>query len=137
MEYVGRKEYIQLPTLGKAWIAAKVDTGAYRTAVHCLHCEEVHTNKGKALKALFNHDGKGECEIIFNEYTEKLIRSSFGDSELRYCVKMTLKIGNKRIRSEVSLTDRSDMRYQVLIGRKTLRKKFVVDVSRQFIAHHA
>ena len=137
MEYVGRKEYIQLPELGKAWIAAKIDTGAYRTAVHCLHCEETTTENGKALRALFNHDGKGEREVLFYNYSEKMIRSSFGDSELRYCVKMVIKIGNKRIQSEVSLTDRSDMRYQVLVGRKTLRKKFVVDVSRQFIAHHS
>jgi hypothetical protein len=135
MEYLGRREYIGLPELRATNIEAKVDTGAYRSAVHCISCREMMVEGEKVLEASFNLDGAGIKTIIFKQYSERLVRSSFGDSELRYCVKLVLKIGKKRISSEVSLTDRSDMRYQVLIGRKTLHRKYVVDVSRCYLTH--
>lgn len=136
MEYIGRKELIQLPELGRTRLEAKVDTGAYRSAVHCKECFETERNGKRVLKAVFEWNNKPEVTMYFEDFNEKLIKSSFGDSELRYCVKMVLRIGKKRIRSEVSLTDRSDMKYPVLIGRKTLRKKFLVDVSRAHLTWH-
>jgi hypothetical protein len=45
-------------------------------------------------------------------------------------VPLTIRIGGKKIKSQVTLTDRSDMRYHILLGRKTLYKKYAVDVSR-------
>ncbi|MFM7727176.1 MAG: RimK/LysX family protein, partial [Flavobacteriales bacterium] len=67
-----------------------------------------------------------------NDFFSKEFKSSFGEKEKRFCVKTTIKIGKKKIKSSVSLTDRSDMKFQVLIGRKTLLRKFVVDVSKKF-----
>ena len=69
----------------------------------------------------------------FDDFVQRQVRSSFGETELRYCIRTWIKLGRKKIRSEVSLTDRSDMRYQVLIGRKTLNKRFTVDVSKKYL----
>jgi hypothetical protein len=135
MRPIGRKEWIALPELGNARVEAKIDTGAYRTAIHCISCREVEANGKTVLEAQFMLDGSTQYIHHFTQYRQRSVRSSFGDEEQRYCVHTTLRIGRSRIRSEVSLSDRSDMKCQVLIGRKTLFRKFVVDVSRAYLQH--
>jgi hypothetical protein len=127
---IGRREYVLLTELSQIPIEAKVDTGAFRSAVHCLDCQEIDTPDGRVLRAHFCFDGATTLVHDFSTYHQRVVRSSFGESELRYCVPLTIRIGGKKIKSQVTLTDRSDMRYHILLGRKTLYKKYTVDVSR-------
>jgi hypothetical protein len=126
---IGRREYVHLPDLCSKAVEAKIDTGAFRTAIHCERCEEVERDGKTVLIATLNLDGRGNQTHYFGRYRLRTIRNSFGQTEQRYCVRTTLKIGRKRIVSDVSLSDRSGMKFQVLIGRKTIGKKFLVDVS--------
>jgi hypothetical protein len=130
LKTIGRREFVQLPLLCSAPIEAKVDTGAFRTVLHCLSCRTIDEGDKQILEAVFDLDGSGAKTYYFDHFVQRQVRSSFGEVEMRYCIRTVIKIGRLRIRTEVSLTDRSDMRYQVLIGRKTLNKKFKVDVSR-------
>ena len=133
LQVIGRREYIGLPDFDVEDIVAKVDTGAYRTVIHCLSCREIEEGVTRLLEAEFDLDEKGVHRHTFEEYTMKEVRSSFGRSETRYCVRTRLRIGKKEIRTEVTLTDRSEMSCQVLIGRKTLTRRFIVDVSKNFV----
>lgn len=133
MEFIGRREIISIPTLGNSRVEAKIDTGAYRTAVHCLSCDEITAEDSKLLRAIFELEEGKLFSIDFRDYRQRMVRNSFGDSEMRYCVVLSMRIGSKRIKSEVSLTNRSGMRYQVLLGRKTLKNRFVVDVSQKYL----
>jgi hypothetical protein len=130
---IGRHVYVDLPDLGFSGIEAKVDTGAFRTVIHCDTWKEVEVGGKTVLQAVFNLDGTGPKTIFFDDYFQRDFKSSFGETERRYCVHTLLQIGKKKIRSSVSLSNRSDMKFQVLIGRKTLLRKFVVDVSKKFI----
>jgi hypothetical protein len=129
MQTIGRREFVKLPSIADVLVEAKIDTGAFRSAVHCLSCREIEHNEQLILEAIFDL-GTGE-QIVkhFTEYHQRVVRSSFGESEVRFCVKLAIQIGRKKILSQVTLTDRSDMRYQILIGRKTLYKKYKVDVA--------
>ncbi|MFN8699570.1 MAG: ATP-dependent zinc protease [Flavobacteriales bacterium] len=127
---IGRREFVDLPELDAFGIEAKVDTGAFRTAVHCERCAETVRDGRTVLEAAVNLDGKGERSFFFDTYTLRTIKNSFGQTERRYCVKLLIRIGRKKIRSDVSFSDRSGMKYPVLIGRKTIGHKFLVDVSR-------
>ena len=129
---IGRHVRVDFPGLGFRNVDAKVDTGAFRTVLHCERCEEVDTANGKLLEADFKLEGNEIKRMYFSEYFSKEFKSSFGEKEKRFCVKTSIKIGKKKIKSSVSLTDRSDMKFQVLIGRKTLLRRFLVDVSRKF-----
>jgi hypothetical protein len=133
---IGRREYIRLMELGEITVEAKIDTGAYRTVIHCLSCKEVEVDGEDFLEAVFDLDGSGGKSFLFKKYYQKEVRSSFGDSELRYCIRTTIKMGRKLIHSEVSLTDRSEMKFQVLIGRKTLLRRFIVDVTEKHLLKH-
>jgi hypothetical protein len=129
VQIIGRRERIDLPDLGAKNIEAKVDTGAYRTAIHCLSCREIDEGNKTILEAIFDLDGTGAKTFYFDKYTTRDVRSSFGHSEKRFCIRTRLRIGKRDIRSEVTLTDRSEMKYQVLLGRKTLLRKYLVDVN--------
>ncbi len=129
---LGRHVRVSFPELGFTQVDAKVDTGAFRTVLHCERCEEVETPQGKQLEADFKLEGDEVKRFHFSNYFSKEFKSSFGEKEKRFCIQTTLQIGKKKIRSSVSLTDRSDMKFQVLIGRKTLLKRFLVDVSQKF-----
>jgi hypothetical protein len=133
LQLIGRRERIALPDIGGVVVEAKIDTGAFRTALHCESCEEVQTEIGPAVKVIFNLDEMGNKTSYFHKFSLKEVKNSFGQSETRYCIKTRIRIGGRDIRSEVTLTDRSGMKYQVLIGRKTLLRKFLVDVNQTHI----
>ncbi len=125
---IGRREKVDFPELGLFGITAKIDTGAYSTA---LHCEKIEEKNGvlyfTPLGALhLEYTGQ---EQKFTSYIQKDIKNSFGETEKRYIIKTVVKIGRKRIKAIISLTDRGKMRYPVLIGRKLLKNRFIVDVS--------
>jgi hypothetical protein len=76
-----------------------------------------------------SYENYDPTELTFSEYSQKEIKNSFGEIEKRYVIKTTVKIGRKRIKSLISLTNRENMRYPVLIGRKLLKGRYIVDVS--------
>jgi hypothetical protein len=125
---IGRREAVSFPELGLYNIVAKIDTGAYTTA---LHCHDIREENGMLYFKLLDptHPEYNEQEQKFSDFSQKEIKNSFGEVEKRYIIKTIIKIGRKRIKSVISLTDRANMRYPVLIGRKLLKNKFVVDVS--------
>lgn len=125
---IGRREHVDFPELGLINITAKIDTGAYSSA---LYCHEIKEENGTLIFRLLhpsfsNYDPR---EHRFSEYGQKKIKNSFGEIEIRYTIKTIVKIGGRRIKSVLSLTDRRDMRYPVLIGRKLLKNRFIIDVS--------
>lgn len=124
---IGRREVVDFPELGLYGIVAKVDTGAYTTA---LHCHDIREENGALYFKLLDpsHPEYNEQEQRFTEFTQKEIKNSFGEVEKRYIIKTIVKIGRKRIKSVISLTHRGNMRYPVLIGRKLLKNRFIVDV---------
>lgn len=128
---IGRRDRIDLPGLGFRNLKAKVDTGAYGSAIHCSRIEVVNRG-GKARLSFVLLDPehplyKDEVHWVEN-FREKRVKSSSGESEQRYMITTPVVVFGKRISTDFSLTDRSDMKYPVLLGRKFLRKRFVVDV---------
>jgi hypothetical protein len=126
---IGRREQVDFPDLGLYHITAKVDTGAYTTV---LHCHDISVRDHVLYFKLLDptHPEYEEQEHCAKDYFQKEIKSSFGEKELRYIITARIKIGKRLIKSVVSLTNRKQMRYPVLIGRKLLKNRFVVDVSK-------
>ena len=127
-QLIGKRELVDFPDLGLFKLVAKIDTGAATTALHCHH---VRVENGVLHFRLLDatHPEYQDREHRFSEFKKKLIKSSFGETEERYVVRTRIKIGKRIIHSFVSLSDRANMKYPVLIGRRFLRGRFVVDVS--------
>ena len=111
---IGRKEKISLPDLGLKLVWAKVDTGAYTSSVHA---ENIR---------LENREGK---EVVVENFREKKVKNSFGHAETRFLIITKMILAGETFDAEVTLTDRSSMKNAILLGRKTLRNRFLVDVS--------
>lgn len=129
---IGRRETVDFPDLELSGITGKIDTGAYTTALHChdIHVREENGQRLLCFKPLDpTHPAFTAKEICFTEFDEKQIKNSFGEVEHRYIIKTRVRIARKLIKSVISLTDRGNMRYPVLIGRKLLKNRFIVDVS--------
>ncbi|MCG9910926.1 MAG: RimK/LysX family protein [Flavobacteriales bacterium] len=130
---VGRSEKIDLPKLGLEKVDAKIDTGAYGCSMHCSLIDVVTDEDGiKMLKIIPLHwtDKAYDATPFFFPYTnKKKVKNSSGKIEERYLIKTTVRIFGRDIETVFSITDRSKMKFPILLGRKFLQKRFVVDVS--------
>lgn len=122
---IGRREFVNFPQLNLNHIEAKIDTGAYTCAIHCKNISLKDEN-GKHILCFQLLD---DTLYRFEHFTRKKIKNSFGEMEERYIIKTLIQLGKKKINTTISLSDRGNMRYPVLIGRKLLKGKFIVDVN--------
>jgi hypothetical protein len=123
---VGWRELISLPELGLSGIPAKIDTGARTSSLHA-HVHEDFLRDGERF-VRFAVDWGGVrhfCEAVHVDV--RGITSSNGDTQDRFVIKTPLTIGNITFRAEISLADRSQMQFPMLIGRTALRRRMVVD----------
>lgn len=135
---IGRRDRIDLPELGLRNIKAKIDTGAYGSAIHCSQIEVIIKDNRKVLSFVPldpDYPGFSDNKHYFEHYKDKLVKSSSGESEHRYIITTDAIVFGHTIRTEFSLTDRSQMKYPVLLGRKFLRKHFLVDVSQKEVSY--
>lgn len=135
---IGRREMVAFPELDIDEIEAKIDTGAYTSAIHCSDIHEETRADGTKVICLDlldpSHPQYNHKKLRFSDYSLRDIRNSFGDVQERYVIKTKIKFFEELIEAEFSLSDRSDMKYPVLIGRKLLKGRFVVDVSRKNVS---
>ena len=130
MQLLGRSDRIDLPGLGLENIHAKIDTGAYTSS---LHCSSVKVNNGKLEFILLDEEHPEFTGMPFKvkKFTQREIKNSFGEAEIRYVIKTTIKIFDRKIRAEFSLSDREKLRFPVLLGRRLLRNRFLIDVTKK------
>ncbi|MDO9137207.1 MAG: RimK/LysX family protein [Lutibacter sp.] len=127
---IGRTDVVDFPKLELFNIDIKVDSGAFTSSFHCHSIEEVNN----VLKCQFldpKHEKYHEKYFTFTEFTQKMVKSSNGIIENRYLIKTEILIFNEIHSIELSLTERGSMKFPVLLGRKFLTKKFVVDAAKK------
>jgi hypothetical protein len=135
---IGRQDIIDFPDLQLEDIDVKIDTGADTSALHC-HCIKKIIKEDKKYVSFQVLDPKHPA-YEKNVYTFPLhktasIKSSNGQTEERYIIKTSAVIFGETYSINLSLTDRSKMKFPILIGRKFLKGKFIVDVEEKNLSH--
>lgn len=128
---IGRSEPITFVGYEKLTnIPAKVDTGAYRSAVHA---DKIYLDdEGKLhFTLLAGHPVCADLatEIVTDQFSKASVSNSFGDTEERYAVILKVKIGPKVFNESFTLAKRAKKIYPILLGRKLLNHRFLVDPS--------
>lgn len=123
---IGWREYVRLPDLGIAdEFAAKMDTGAEYCTLHATEMKP----RGNFITFRFESRKKLRAPLI----GKKDITSSNGNTTKRFVIRTRIKIGKRTINSAVTLLDRSRMKAKMLLGRKLLRNRFVINPKLSFV----
>ena len=131
-QIIGRKEKISLHEWGLKMVTAKIDTGAYTSAIHSDFAQEERDdlgNKVLTFTILPQSHRKYSGKIIrTTDYTTKKVKNSFGQAEDRYKIMTKITLFGEEFEAAFTLSDRSDMKNPILLGRKLLKGRYMVDV---------
>lgn len=130
---VGWKETLDLPELGIFGIEAKIDTGAASSVLHC-NAYRIVQEQGHdwiICELITDFATHQTATLKLRLYRTKLVKSSFGQEEKRYYIRTTAKLFDQVFDIKLSLRNRSEMTYPMLLGKNFLYKKFLVDVSKE------
>ena len=137
---IGHIENIELPELGINQLTVRVDTGAQTSSLHVDNIQRTNIDNKPAVSfdihpEIHNVDKTVRCQAILHDVRK--VKSSNGVSEQRYVIKTAAVLGDHTWSIEITLTDRSDMTYLMLLGRQALSDHFYIDASNAFVASHS
>ena len=130
---IGKREIVSILDLELFDLDAKIDTGADSNS---LHCDDIYIDDENFVHfTLLDkvHPAYHSKKIKMPLYKMKKVKSSNGTIQIRASIKVDILFYNKRYTTVISLTNRSDMKYPMLIGRKFLANRFLVDVSQEYL----
>jgi hypothetical protein len=136
----GWREWVSLPQAEVGWIKAKLDTGARSSALHAFDVEEF--TEGGVDRVRFGihpwQDTDADAATVeMPVHDRRIVRSSTGHTQERLVVLMDLVLLGREVRAEVTLTNRDEMGFRMLVGREALRNGFLVDAGRSFVGGRA
>jgi len=133
---IGWREWVSLPDLGVQHVKAKVDTGARTSALHAFY---VHPYKKRGeLRVRFglhpyqnNTSYAVECDAHVIDHRN--VTDSGGHREKRYVITTHLDLAGNIWEIEMTLTNRENMKFRMLLGRTAMTKRVVVDPGRSYL----
>jgi hypothetical protein len=129
---IGATDIVDLPDLGWYQVPVRVDSGAATSSIHCSRVRLITEGDQKILRFYLDaKKGAPQQSFSVQEFKETIIRNSSGKEERRYVIKTSIRLFGKKIRTEFSLANRRKMRYPLLLGRKLLKNRFIIDVSQK------
>jgi hypothetical protein len=131
---VGWREWVALPDLGVAAIKAKVDTGARSSSLHAFDLD-IAPGAGVVRFAVhpIQDDDTVAVEVEAALVEERDVRSSNGEVERRPVIATTAVLAGRTAQLELTLTNRDEMGFRMLLGRTALRRRFLVNAGRSFL----
>ena len=134
---IGWREWIALPEWGVPYIKAKIDTGARTSALHAFDIETIEIDGEPWARFAIHPWQDSSSDVVMVEaplLEQRQVRSSSGTSKERPVVLTTVELAGQRVPIEVTLTRRDEMGFRMLVGRQALRRRYVVDPGRSYLA---
>lgn len=132
---LGWREWVSLPALGIYGVKAKVDTGARSSSLHAFDIRKIQIDDELWVEFKVHphqHDQElvVECRAPVKDYRQ--VTDSGGHRSMRYVIETELAMGDESVRAEITLADRSDMLFRMLIGRTAMKGRYIVDPGRSY-----
>ncbi len=135
---IGWREWVALPGLGVAAVKAKIDTGARSSSLHAWDVEVIDGGRGPARVRFVIHPVQRDLSLTVAAEADLIgvrdIRSSNGEVESRPVIRTVMRLAGRSWPIELTLTRRDQMGFRMLLGRRALRRRFVIDPGRSFAA---
>ncbi|OGT38372.1 MAG: ribosomal protein S6 modification protein [Gammaproteobacteria bacterium RIFCSPHIGHO2_12_FULL_38_14] len=132
---IGWREWVSLPLLNINKIKAKIDTGARTSALHAFALQPFTENGTKKIRFDIHplqHNTKEIVTCVADIVDKRLVTDSGGHSEERFVIQTPVTIAGQTWLIEITLTERENMLFRMLLGRSALRKRFMINPSRSF-----
>lgn len=133
---VGWREWVALPDFDVDAIKVKVDTGAASSSLHAFAPERFTLNGTEMVRfeihphqRLATDSRVVEAEVV----DERPVRNPGGRREIRPVIRTRIRWGAITFETEINLTRRDEMGFRMLLGRKSLRRRFLVDPGRSYV----
>lgn len=134
---IGWKEWFSLDCIALPAIKGKIDTGAKTSALHAFNIETFYIEDVEYVRFDIHPLQKNKRLVrscISRVIDRRMVSDSSGKKEKRIVIKSDLKIGDKKIRIELTLTNRDNMSFRMLLGREAIMQaKMIVDISKSFV----
>jgi hypothetical protein len=129
---IGATDIADLPDLEWYKVPVRVDSGATTSSIHCSRVK-LRTEGAVPVLTFYLDTKRGAPQQSFDvtDFKETIVRNSSGKEEKRYVIKTRITLFGRKIRTEFSLANRRKMRYPILLGRKLLKGRFLIDVSQK------
>ena len=132
LRIIGATDIVDLPELGWFDVPVRIDSGATTSAIHCSKVRLIKEEGETSLQFyLDSKKGAPQQSFTVKDYKETFIRNTSGKEEKRYVIKTRIKLFGKNIQTEFTLANRRKMTFPILIGRKLLKNRFIIDVSQK------
>jgi len=133
---IGAVEFCDLPDMGIEKLEMRVDTGAATSSLHVDNIEEY--SKGKKNFVSFDlHPDIHNVDKVIRTTVEilgtKTVKSSSADTEKRVVITTDIRLGGRQWPIQLTLTDRSEMTYMMLLGREAMEGRVLVDPEFEFL----
>lgn len=132
---IGWREWIGLPGLGVKSIKAKIDTGALTSALHAFQIERFR-REGRDYVRFFVHPRQKTAKSVIQTEAPLLgmrsVRSSNGHQSERPVIATEIQVYDQTCLIQLTLANRDQMGFRMLLGREALRNRFLVDAARSY-----
>lgn len=127
MLIIGWQERVDLPLLGLTNLRAKIDTGARTSALHASDITEFERDGAPWVRfhSMFDDDAR-DTEVECPVHDRREIRNTSGVPERRIVIRTRFRISTHLWRIDLSLTERTEMKFRMIVGRTALRRHSIV-----------
>lgn len=133
---LGWREWVSLPDLNIDLIKAKIDTGARTSTLHAFDVELLNVSGKGFVKFSIHPNQRDSGKVIECQaplFDQRVVRDSGGHTESRYVIETKIIIGSAVHIAEVTLTNRDNMGFRMLIGRTTMKGLYLVDPGKSYL----
>ncbi|MFA5982571.1 MAG: ATP-dependent zinc protease [Methylococcaceae bacterium] len=133
---LGWREWAALPDLNINQIKAKIDTGARTSALHAFFIDPYQKDHQQWVMFTL-HPMQERVDVILECHSpvkdRRLVSDSGGHRQRRYVIETAIVLGHTQIKAELTLTNRDNMRFRMLLGRTAMDSNFVIDPSASYL----
>jgi hypothetical protein len=133
---IGWREWLSLPELGIKYIKAKIDTGARSSSLHAFDTEFFEREGEQWVRFKVNPVQRNESRVVeaaARVFDSRSIRSSSGEAQVRPVILTPVQLFGQRFDIELTLADRNQMGFRMLLGREAFRRRFLIDPGKSYL----
>lgn len=123
-----------MPQLGLHRIKAKIDSGAATSSIHATRIKPIDVDGAACVEFWFRaHKAERSSRYIAPVIEQRTVTSSNGERQLRYVIETTMQLGRLHWLGHLTLANRGKMSFPILIGRRALRRGFLVNCGHRYM----